>query len=331
MHYSTLQVREKAVKACKNQTAYSVSKAYHVHRSTVYRWLEKNKIYKSLERSCIPGSGRPSKLSGQEIKKLTNIILNPASAYGYETDFWTIRRIIDIAKKYLKLKISKTSMYEILYDEEYSYKKPEKRYYEADVEAQQKWIKKEIPIIKKCVKKNRGILYFEDECNVSLDAVLGKTWGPIGKKSIQRTTGNRASVSAMSAISNSGKLIFTLHEEKIKSIQIINFLNQMLEHHPKRHLVIVMDKAPPHTSGVTKKFIASKKRLHVFYLPARSPEFNPDEKVWNHLKNEELKSHQAKTKKELKNITKNKLSQMSKKPSLLRGIFMRSEISKFFV
>jgi hypothetical protein len=65
-------------------------------------------------------------------------------------------------------------------------------------------------------------------------------------------------------------------------------------------------------------------------LPARSPELNPDEKVWNHLKNEELKSHQARNKKELKNIAKNKLLKMSKKPSLLRGIFMRCEISEFF-
>lgn len=331
MQYSTLQVREKAVKACKKQTAVSISKAYHVHRSTVYRWVEKNEKFKSLERTCMPGSGRPPKLTGKEIKKLTHLILKPASKYGYETDFWTIRRIIDIANKYLKIKISKTRMYEILHNEEYSYKKPEKRYYEADEKAQQEWIKKEIPKIKKCVTKHRGILYFEDECNVSLDAVLGKTWGPIGKKSIQKSTGNRASVSAISAISHSGKLIFTLHEEKIKSKQIINFLEQMLEYHPRRHLVVVMDKAPPHTSGITKKFIASKKRLHVFYLPARSPEFNPDEKVWNHLKNEELKSHQAKTKKELKTLTKNKLSKMSKKPRLLRGIFMRSEIAKFFV
>jgi transposase len=331
MQYSTLQVREKAVKSCKNQTVSSVSKSYHVHRSTVYRWVSKKKFFKSLERSQLPGSGRPAKLSSTAIKKLTSLILKPASAYGYETDFWTIRRIIDIANKHLKIKISKTTMYETLYNEEYSYKKPEKRYYEADEEAQQEWIKKEIPKIKKCVKQYKGVLYFEDECNVSLDAVLGKTWGPIGKKSIQKSTGNRASISAMSAISDSGKLIFTLHEEKIKSKQIINFLEQMLEHHPKRHLVIVMDKAPPHTSGITKKFIASKKRLHIFYLPARSPEFNPDEKVWNHLKNEEMKSHQARTKKELKTLTKKKLSKMSKKPSLLRGIFMRSEIAKFFM
>ena len=40
------------------------------------------------------------------------------------------------------------------------------------------------------------------------------------------------------------------------------------------------------------KFIKSQKRLHVFYLPPRAPHLNPDEKVWNHLKHHELKSHQ---------------------------------------
>ena len=331
MKYSTLQVREKAIQAhLNNQTIASISRTFNVHRSTIHRWLEKSASEQSLDRRKSPGSGRPAKLSDKQIKKLTTLILKPASDYGFETDFWTIRRIISLAKKYLKINISKTTMYEILYNEEYSYKKPEKRYYEANEDEQREWIKNVIPQIKECVKKHRGILYFEDESNVSLNAVLGKTWGPIGVKSIQKSTGNRASISAISAISNSGRLIFTLHEEKITSIQIIHFLNQMLKYHTKKHIIVVMDKAPPHTSRVTQKYIESKKRLHVFYLPARSPELNPDEKVWNHLKNEELKSHQARNKKELKKITKNKLSNMSKKPRLLRGIFMRCEIAEFF-
>lgn len=331
MKYSILQVRKKAVKACKIQSVEAVAKIYDVHRSTLYRWLSKKKSHKSLERSKMPGSGRPSRLKNRDIRKLMRLILKPATKYGYETDFWTIRRIIEVANNRLKLKISKTTMYETFYSEDYSYKKPEKRYYEADKKKQEEWIKKEIPKIKRCVKKYRGILYFEDECNVSLDAVLGKTWGPIGVTSIQKSTGNRASISAISAISHSGKLIFKLHEEKIKSGEIIKFLDQMLAHHPKRNIVVVMDRAKPHTSKITTAYIKSKKRLHVFYLPARSPEFNPDEKVWNHLKNEELKSHQAKNKNELKDLTKRKLLRMSKKPKLLRGIFMRSEISKFFV
>jgi transposase len=332
MGYSTLQIRESAIQGyANNQTISSLSKAYNVHRATIHRWISQETTEQSLERRTNPGSGRPPKISEKEIQKLTQLILKPASAYGFETDFWTIRRIIIVAKEKLKITISKTSMYEILHNEQFSYKKPEKRYYEANQIEQQEWIKKVIPQIKKCMMQHRGILYFEDEASISLNAVLGKTWGPIGEKSIQKSTGNRGSVSAMSAISHSGQLLFTLHEERIKSKQVIHFLGQMLTSHPRRHIVVVMDKAPPHTSKITKKYIASQKRLHVFYLPARSPELNPDEKVWNHLKNEELKSHQARNKNELKNITRRKLSSMSKKPRLLRGIFMRCELSEFFI
>jgi transposase len=81
---------------------------------------------------------------------------------------------------------------------------------------------------------------------------------------------------------------------------------------------------------MTTAHIASQGRLHVFYLPPYSPDWNPDEKVWNHLKHQELKVHQAKTKEELKAITKDKLKRMSKNPSLLQGLFFRCCVADFF-
>ncbi|MCA9195823.1 MAG: transposase, partial [Planctomycetales bacterium] len=112
--------------------------------------------------------------------------------------------------------------------------------------------------------------------------------------------------------------------------KVIDFLGQMLKHHPRRHLVVVMDQAPPHTSKKTKGWIASQPRLHVFYLPKYSPDWNPDEKVWNHLKHQELASHQAKTKEELKHLTRRKLQSMAKRPQLLRGLYFRCCVSDFF-
>jgi transposase len=103
----------------------------------------------------------------------------------------------------------------------------------------------------------------------------------------------------------------------------------MLQHHPRRHLVVVMDQATPHTSQLTRRFIEKQKRLHVFYLPPYSPNWNPDEKVWNHLKCQELKSHQAKTKEELKELTQTKLQEMASNPSLLRGIYFRCYVADF--
>jgi len=57
----------------------------------------------------------------------------------------------------------------------------------------------------------------------------------------------------------------------------------------KRHLVVVMDRAATHRSKKVIAFIESQKRLHVFYLPPRSPNLIPDEKAWNHLKHNDLK------------------------------------------
>jgi transposase len=89
-----------------------------------------------------------------------------------------------------------------------------------------------------------------------------------------------------------------------------------------------MDQAPPHISRMTMAFIASQKRLHVFHLPSYSPDFNPDEGVWNHLKHQELKSHQAKARKALKVLARRKLTSMSKRPRRLRGIFFRCRVAE---
>jgi hypothetical protein len=77
-------------------------------------------------------------------------------------------------------------------------------------------------------------------------------------------------------------------------------------------------------------YIEKQARLHVFHLPKYSPDWNPDEKVWNHLKHQELKGHQAKTKAELKEMAQNKLTTMSSDPSLLRGIFFRCCVAELF-
>ena len=125
-------------------------------------------------------------------------------------------------------------------------------------------------------------------------------------------------------------LLFRLLEKRIASGEVIDFLAQMLKHHPRRHLVVVMDQARPHTSRKTQAYVESQRRLHVFFLPKYSPDWNPDEKVWNHLKHHELKSHQAKTKDELKHLARRKLQSMAKRPELLRGLFFRCCVSDFF-
>jgi transposase len=194
---------------------------------------------------------------------------------------------------------------------------------EASEEERAKWRQRELPRIRACVRKYNALLYFQDEANISLTAVLGKTWAPRGQTPTRTVTGKRGGVAAMSAVSKQGRLVFKLLEKRINSTDVVNFLTQLLNHHRRRHIVVVMDRARPHTSKATRGFVNSQKRLHVFYLPRYSPDWNPDEKVWNHLKNHELNDHQARTKADLKQLAVRKLRKMQRNPAQIRGIFFR--------
>lgn len=323
--HSTYDVRLRAVRAvCEEHLPVTlVAQAYGTDRTTVHRWVSRFRRNGEVGLLRKGGNGRPRKLGELDREKWKHIVLSPASNYGYETDFWTTRRLIQVIQSTFEVVLSKQTVMRRLHEAGLTYQKPEREYFELSEEARQEWVRSEVPKIRRAVKKYNAILYFQDEANVSLTALLAKTWAPCGHTPKQRVTGKRGGVSAMSAITSRGRLIFRLHDKRIASDEVIDFLSQMLKHHHRRHLVVVMDQAPPHTSKKTKAFIASQRRLHVFHLPKYSPDWNPDEKVWNHLKHQELKGHQAKTKDELKDLTQARLTTMSQDPELLQGIFFR--------
>lgn len=308
----------------------AVAAAYQTNRTTVFRWMQRygDEGTSGLLRKV--GSGRPRKLQDLDEEDWRSLVLKPASYYGYETDLWTVGRLRGVIAEVHDIEVSKDTIWRRLRDADLTYQKPERAYYEIDEQARQEWARTQVPKIRRTVKKHRAILYFQDESNVSLTAFLGKTWAPCGQTPRIQVTGKRGGVAAMSAISKPGHLLFRLHEKRIASDEVIDFLSQMLAYHPHRHLVVVMDQAPPHVSQKTVGYIQQQRRLHVFYLPKYSPDWNPDEKVWNHLKHQELKAHKAKTKEELKALARRKLQSMSRNPRLLRGLFFRCCVANLF-
>ena len=329
--YSTLEVRLRAVNAVlRGMSICDVAQAYDIDRTTVFRWVTRHRQDEDNGLLRKTGSGRPRKLQGHGVDEFWEIILEPASNFGFETDLWTVGRVQQVVQQQVGVLLSKNTIWRRLREADLTYHKPQRQYFEIDEEAREEWVRTEVPKIRRAVRKYRAILYFQDESSISLRPVVGKTWAPRGWTPTLKVTGKRGSVSAQSAISNRGRLVFSLHEGTIASAEVIYFLDQMLRFHKNRHLVVVMDQAPPHVSKKTMSFIDSKERLHVFYLPKYSPDWNPDEKVWNHLKNHELKAHQAQTPSELQRLADSKLTNMSGNRRLLRGLFFRCCVADLF-
>jgi transposase len=323
--YSTYELRVRAVQAVQaGMTVTQVAQAYGVDRTTLHRWLARYHHSGGPEGLArLPGSGRPRKLQEITAEHWRTVILQPASVFGFETDFWTAKRVHQVITQQFGVSVTPRTIVRRLQEAGLSYQKPTREYFEADPVARQEWLRNTLPKIRSAIREYRALLYCEDEASISLTALLGKTWAVRGQTPKQQVTGKRGSVPVMSAINAQGRLVFRLYEKRITSVEVIEFLQQLLRAHPRRHLVVVMDQAPPHTSKQTAAFIAEQRRLHVFHLPPYSPDWNPDEKVWNHLKHQELKGHQAKTKAEIKELAERKLTIMAQSPELLRGIYFR--------
>jgi transposase len=329
--YSTVGIRRRAVDAVRRGLPTTeVADNFGVDRITVYRWVKRCAQWGDAGLQRQPGSGRPRLFQQLDEASLRSMMLTPASVFGYETDLWTVRRVRQTLGERFGITLSDDTVWRRLREAGLTYQKPERVYFERDDAARAEWQRVTIPKIHAAVRDFRAILYFEDEANVSLTAFLGKTWARRGQTPQVRVTGARGGVAALSAISRRGGLLFRLYDRRIASAQVVEFLGQLLAHHPRRHLVVVMDQAPPHVSKLTRAYIATQKRLHVFHLPKYSPDWNPDEKVWNHLKHHELKAHNAKTKSELQDLTNRKLTSMASRPSLIRGLFFRCCVADFF-
>ena len=195
----------------KGMPVKDISDLFSYHPMTIYRWIREAKMKATFERKSNPGSGRFCKIDERSERKLIRILKKPATKLGFETSLWNTKRLQIVCKKELKINISRVSVWKFLKKIKYSCKKVQGIYKEADPKKQDQWRRKIVKLIQKTVEKNKAILYFEDESNIALSPVMGTSWSPRGELIKAKVSGKRGSVAAISAISNDGRLIFSLH------------------------------------------------------------------------------------------------------------------------
>jgi transposase len=218
-----LEMRSRAVLAVeRGQPVGRVAEAYDINRTTLFRWLRRftSEGNRGLERRV--GSGRPRLLTALDMEAVNDIVLEPASVFGFETDLWTVGRLRRVIREQYGVAVSSDTVWRRLREAGFTYQKPERRYFEVNEEAREEWLRVEVPRIRADVRRFRAILYFQDESNVSLTAFLGKTWAFRGQTPAVCVTGKRGGVTVMSALSGQGRLLFRLFSQRIASAEVIS-------------------------------------------------------------------------------------------------------------
>lgn len=317
--FQALELRKKGWKV------KDISEAFGIQPNSVSRWFVNVSKHgkESLKRK--KAKGKESTLTETDKIDIVSFLKKPATDFGFETQLWTCKRVQQVIKNKLGKSIAISNLWNTLRKWKLSPQMPEKEYAEKDKKKVDKWLKEEWPKIKAHCRRWQAMLYFQDESGISLSPVVGKTWAPVGETPKIKATGKRGGFCISSAISPAGKMVFRIEKKKVNSRLFVDFLVQITRQHPHRKVIVVCDNARPHIAKYVKEFVMSNKnKIAIYHIPPYSPELNPDEEVWNYLKNVKLKDHQAKNKEELKSLAISKMRSIQKNISLINSFFIKS-------
>jgi transposase len=140
-----------------------------------------------------------------------------------------------------------------------------------------------------------------------------------------RTTGARHSLNLVSAISAKGSMRFMTVNGKMTADRFIEFLERLLKNQ-STPVFLIVDGHPVHRSARVRKFVESTQgRLKLFHLPAYSPELNPDEQVWNQLKNHRIGKMFIKSLDDMVKKVGSAMRSIQRSPSLIKSFFHHRE------
>jgi transposase len=160
---------------------------------------------------------------------------------------------------------------------------------------------------------------FVDESGFSLIPYVAKTWAPVGQTPVLIHQGRWPEFSAISGVTPRGKLYIQVHKDTVATEQVVEFLEHLLRNIRRRPIMVFRDGGRPHHSDETQAFLRAHPRIEAHRFPGYSPELNPDEWVWRHLKNHELASYAPHDVKELSRELRRAVVRMRVRPKLIRS------------
>lgn len=280
-------LRKRAVTAVqKGESPEVVARALQVSRSALYGWLA---LYRSGGWSRLEAGkrgGRKPKVTGRALRWIYDTVTmkNPEQ-FKFKFSLWTSKMLAALLKKKFGITLSKASVCRLLNQLGLSAQRPVWKAWQQDIEQVKKWMEKEFPVIAARAKREGGEIWFGDEAGVRSDSHSGTTWAPKGATPIIKTTGARFGLNLISAVSRRGEIRFMCLEGRMNAKVFIEFLRRLIGG-SERKVFLIVDGHPSHKAKMVKNFLEQvKDQLELFILPPYSPELNPDEFVWNDLKN----------------------------------------------
>jgi transposase len=273
----------------RGQSPEVVAQIFNFNRSCIYRWLNQydGGGYEALESQPALGA-EPVVTEAMDVWLKQTVLTHTPVDFGYDTLLWTRELLAEVLKEKLGVAVSGSTVSRHLRKLGLSYQPP--GYHDRDRDAGEvgRFINDKFPSIQRLADRLGADIGFEDEAGVGIMTRSGRTWGLVGKTPVVRVRMQRGGYNVLSMVTSEGQMKYSVTADPIDSKQYIEFLKNLLQDRA-RPLILLLDRAWFHRSQEIRDFArAHRARLRVFFLPRRTPEMNPDEQVWNEIKNHRI-------------------------------------------
>jgi len=310
------------------ESAAEVTRSLRLGNKTIFTWLKVARE-KGLA-ALVPKArtGRNRKLSSVEEQEVKGWIVGvDPRQYGFDFGLWTRQIVSDLIKEKFDIDMKLTSVGDLLHRLGLTPQKPLRRAYERDEKAVKKWIAETYPKVKKYAKKQGAEIFWLDEASIRSDDPLQRTWGEKGKTPVVKTSGQRQSINAISALSNKGGFWYHVYQGKFTADKCIGCFQRFLRNRTSP-IILIVDGHPVHKSKKVMDYIESLEgRLEIVFLPPYAPDLNPDELVWNQMRNIGTSKKPLKKGESLMNRAILDLESIKRNKKLVRSFFKEKTVS----
>jgi len=315
----------------------NVARILQVHPKTVEGWWKRYQATEAadpekrlLEASANKRRG-PKKetiesrflLNKEQQDELQDLIVNQVPKdFKIDRCLWTRNSIRRVIKDKFKVEISLSGVGLYLDRFNMTFQRPKKCAIQRNRKKLDEWLTKTYPAIVKRAKKERALIFWEDETCIHQDTNWIGGWSPCGETPVVYRD-NRArygGYSMIGAISNKGALSFSIQEEAYNSQTFVEFLKKLMSDNKDRKLFVICDNVKFHHSKFVTEWLAGNKTIELFFLPAYCPDYNPIEFL-NQILKIDLRQRAAMTHKESKKATEDKLKEMQADPKSVQACF----------
>ena len=296
-------------------------------RTAIYPWLRKFADQGLEGLAARIAQGPQPKLNDKQRQRVRRWILGKdPRQYGFDFALWTRRIVQALLREKMGIELGLTAVGRLLAGLDITPQKPLRRAYERDPKAVALWLQQTYPALKKRAKRLGAKIFFLDEAGFQSDPPLGRTYGLKGQTPVVTASGQRQSLSVISAVNARGEFWAATYTGKLNAEAFVAFLKHFIKGRAGR-IFLVVDGHPAHKANGVKRYVASLGgRLELVALPTYAPDLNPDEFVWSHMKKNGVSKKPLKKNESLRDRVEEDLAQIQGNRQLVRSFFSAESV-----